>query len=68
MFLYEIWCFLDDLHHLKAYQEMLNIQDHKYKNVNMNIMGSDSVTARAHFHQINNVIHSDTQTSVLQAG
>jgi len=44
---------------------MLNIQDHKYKNVTMNIMRSGSVTAWAHFHHINNTIH-DTQTGALQ--
>lgn len=67
MFLYEIWCFLDNLHHLKAHQEMFNIQDHKSKNVTMKIMRSGSVTAWAHFHQIKNIIHDDTQASVLQA-
>ena len=33
----------------------------------MNIMRSGSVTAWAHFHQINNIIHNDTQTGALQA-
>jgi len=59
--------FKDDLLQLKAHQEMLNIQDHKYQNVNMNVIRSDSVTAWAHFHQISNIIHNDTQTGALQA-
>ena len=67
MFCMKFGVFLDDMHHLKAHQEMLNIQEHKYKNVNTNIMRSDSVTVWTHFHQINNIIHDDTQTSVHQA-
>lgn len=44
---------LDDMHHHKAYQEMLSIKDHKHKHVNKNILRSGSVTAWQHFNQIN---------------